>query len=119
VPFAAVELKPSESAHAVVHHVLKVADQLGNKFASLEFLGYLTLGRIQFIRVRSESRLLSKTLETLDRGTILQEGADFFLRFPGEEPKKVSISKMCIPGDTGIKRTYRGPGVRLWERQFI
>lgn len=96
------------------------AENKGCKFGSMELLGILTMGRIKFIRFRTESKSLQDVLLGLDRGVVYQDGGKYLLRFPGgNDPSPVSISTMTSVGEPGIKRTYRGPGVKYWERQFI
>lgn len=117
--FAAVELREKETPHAVVGIIMRKANELGHKFVGLELLGLLSLGRIRFVRFQCKSRLIEPVLKALDRGVIMPKGGDYFLGFPGEEPKKVSVVTMALSGEPALKRWYRGPGVRLWERQFL
>jgi len=119
VTFAAVELKEGEVPHKAVRYIMQAANDTGHKFMALELLGVLSLGRMRFIRFRFESKQLNEVLKTLDRGVIHQEGKGFVLSFPHTEPKKVDVVTMTLSGDPGIKRTYRGPAVRFWERQFL
>lgn len=117
--FAAIEQKQGVSPHAVVHEVMKAAMAKSKPFMSLELLGILNLGRLRFIRIRFESHNLRKVLDELDCGVILPEGGSYVLKFPDTEPKKVSIVTMQLAGDPAIRRVYRGPGVKFWERQFL
>jgi hypothetical protein len=120
MPFAAVEINQGELAHATVKAVMDHADAAGCRFNTFELLGILTLGRIKFIRFRTESKTLQDVLLRLDRGVIYQQGGGYQLRFPGGgTPTPVNILSMTSVGESGIKRTYRGPGVKYWERQFI
>lgn len=117
--FAAVELKEGEVPHKAVRYLMETANAGGHKFMSLELLGILSLGRMRFIRFRFESKQLTEALKGLDRGVIHQEGKGFVLAFPQTEPKKVDVVTMTLSGDPGIKRMYRGPAARFWERQFL
>jgi hypothetical protein len=119
--FAAVEIKEGETAHMTVKTVLDAAQAKQCRLSTLELLGILTLGRMKFIRFRTESKTLATVLTTLDRGVVLQGPGGYRLRFPGDTGPgvAVSISSMASVGEPGIKRTYRGPGVQYWERQFI
>ncbi len=117
--FAAVELKDGEGPHEAIRYIMQTANTQGHIFKSLELLGILTLGRMRFIRFRFESRALTDTLKTLERGVIQQSGGGYVLTFPKTEPRRVDIVTMTMAGDPGIKRIYRGPGVQFWERQFI
>jgi len=92
----------------------------GCNFMSFELLGILLLGRIKFVRFRTESKSLQDVLLKLDRGVVYQKGGGYLLRFPGEAmPSPVNILTMTSVGEPNIKRTYRGPGVKYWERQFL
>ncbi len=120
VTFAAVELRDGEVPHKAVQYIMETANAQGRLFKSLELLGVLTLGRMRFIRFRFESKALSETLTTLDRGVVQQQGANYMLTFPNTEPRKVDIVTMTtLSGDPGIKRIYRGPGAQFWKRQFL
>lgn len=121
MPFAAVEIKQGETAHGVVKAVMDEASAKGCKFSSFELLGILTLGRIKFIRFRTDSKTLQDVLLTLNRGVVYQNGGGYFIRFPEESGKHapVNILTMTSVGEFGIKRLYRGPGVQYWERQFL
>ena len=120
MPYAAVEIKQGETAHATIKTVMDFAVTEGCVFASLELLGVLLLGRLKFIRFRTESKTLQDVLLKLDRGVVYQHERGYFLRFPGEAPPSpVNILTMTSVGEPGIKRTYRGPGVKYWERQFL
>jgi hypothetical protein len=120
MPYAAVEIKQGETTHATIKTVMDFAVTEGCVFASLELLGVLLLGRLKFIRFRTESKTLQDVLLKLDRGVVYQHERGYFLRFPGEAPPSpVNILTMTSVGEPGIKRTYRGPGVKYWERQFL
>lgn len=120
MPFAAVEINQGETAHATVKSVMDFAAKEGCSFTSFELLGILTLGRIKFIRFRTESKTLQDVLLKLDRGVAYQQGGGYLIRFPGEGPPSVvNILTMTSVGEPGLKRSYRGPGVKYWERQFI
>lgn len=119
--FAAIEIKQGEVAHMTVKALMDAAQAKGCRIPSLELLGILTLGRLKFIRFRTESKTLPTVLTTLDRGVVCQEAGGYRLRFPGETGPgaPVNIVTMTSVGEPGIKRVYRGPGAQFWERQFI
>ena len=120
MPFAAVEILQGETAHATVKHVMDAALTKGIRFHSLELLGILMLGRIKFIRFRTEAKAIDEILKTLDRGVVYQVKAKYVIEFPGvPSPGIVSVVTMASVGEPGIKRIYRGPGVPYWERQFL
>lgn len=120
MPFAAVEIKQGETAHGTVKAVMDFATTEGCPFTSMELLGILLLGRIKFIRFKTESKALQEVLLKLDRGVVYQKGGGYLIRFPGEAtPGPVNILTMTSVGEPNIKRTYRGPGVKYWERQFL
>lgn len=117
--FAALEIRPGETAHQVVRQFMEKAQNLNRPFNTFELLGVLTLGRIKFVRFRTDCKEQVPVLEALDRGYVYQDGGSYALAFPGQSPGSVSITAMQAVGDPGIRRVYRGPSVKFWERQFL
>jgi len=107
-------------AHRVVQVILEHAHAHKCLFSSLDLMGVLTLGRVKFIRFKVACPALQPILLTLDRAVVYQAGGQYCLKKTGEDRTyPVSILIMTSVPDPQLKRTYRGPAIKYWERQFV
>jgi hypothetical protein len=120
MPFAALELKEQESPHQAIECLMRAAVEKGRPFTTLEVVGSLFIGRIRFVRFRTDCSAIGEILSTLDdRARISPEGGAYVCRFPGGATGPVPATSMNVVGRPGERRVYRGPRVKFWERQFI
>ena len=86
----------------------------------MELLGVLNLGLGPFARFKTECPNINQVMFSLGRAVVYQKGGSYVVRFSGEDkPGTVNIVSMTAVGEPRVKRLYRGPGVKYWERQFL
>lgn len=119
--FAAIELKPHEHMDAAVQHVMLVAKEQSKPFAKLEVYGRIMVGRFYFLRFRSDCP--PSVLETVlaqKRAVIIPGGpAGFTVKLPTGRTGNVNRIVLQAAPLAGYPKSYRGPGVKFWERQFL
>ncbi len=116
--FAALEMKVGESAHNVIEAFIRVSIAKGYTFNLLDFLGILSLGKVKYVRFRTDSSNIQGILG--DRNAIFFKNGEYIVQSPaGEFLGRISGSSMQQPGDPSLHREYRGPRLQYWERQFL
>jgi len=119
--FAAIEVHKSEAPHAAVEVFMQEADHRGFKFKHLEVLRVFDYGTRRFAHIKTDCRGLLRILKTLQptRAMIIPTPEGRYRAYlPGGREGDIPISTMTTVNGRSY-RTYRGPGVKHWERQFL
>jgi len=119
--FAAIQVNAQETAHTAIGHFMMTAHKLGLRFTTLEMYGELTVGSHKFVRFRTDCWDLSKLSQKLladGRGTIITNGNGYVAELPSG--RKGSVGPMVLQAAPlpSQHRTYRGPKLKFWDRQF-
>jgi hypothetical protein len=116
--FAALEMKVGESAHNVIEAFTRASVAKGHTFDVLDFLGILPLGKVKYVRFRTDSPNIQGILD--DRNVVFFKNGEYIAQNPaGGFLGRVSGSSMQQPYDPSLHREYRGPRLQHWERQFL
>lgn len=119
---AAIQVKGWESPHAAIHVLMQTCSDLGLKFKRLEVLGTTQVGARDFVRFRVDREgdwlRVVKNIQA-DRAIVVPNGAGFRLYLPGGREGRVAATTMLTAPTLNQPQVYRGPAVKLWERQFL
>lgn len=121
--FAAVEVKSGETPHQAIGSLMRLAGAKGILFGILEVYSTFTLGRISFVRVRSDLDLkpIKEDILQSGRGVIVRSSRSWdtfeVLLASGQEGTLTS-SFMLTTARATERRSYRGTKDKFWERQF-
>jgi hypothetical protein len=118
---AAIQILEGETAHMTVERFMKAAMAQKVGFKTLEVMGIVPLGRLKLLRFKTDQSVTSVVQSFAPYRTIIyQEGASYVARVPevGSVSKVNSLTMNCV-AEPAVKRTYRGPGIKYWERQFL
>lgn len=118
--FAAIEVHRSEAAHAAIEVFMREAAYRGFLFKTLEVLREFEYGARRYVHIRTDCRGLLRIVKTLQstRGMIIPTvQGQYQAHLPGGRYGTVPCATMqTVSGP--VQRTYRGPAVKFWERQF-
>lgn len=121
--YFAVQVLSSENTHAVAGAICKAAQEAGTLFRRLEVLDTIQVAAKTFVRCRSDivnPYLMLDALHAKKRGYVAVTAR-------GQYNVKMADGRMgAVPGTvmhtvprSGCGAMYRGPKIKLWERQFM
>jgi hypothetical protein len=116
-----VELYPVDSTRTAAYLVCASAHEAKTLFHRLEILDTIFFGGRRFARIRSD---LLNPFPMLDlifargRAIICPAESGYEARFPDGRKGPVPNMTMHSTPRPGQRSTYRGPKVKLWNRQF-
>ena len=116
-----VELRGSESTHAVSETVCKAADEAKTLFLRLEVVDTITVGGTKFVRFRTDLLNFVPMLDSLftkGRSVIQQGTQGYTVRFTSGKTGPITSMLMHSISKPGQGAMYKGPRVALWEQQF-
>jgi hypothetical protein len=125
--FYAVQIEDREHPREVVWAFIKAAlNRQLKPFKKVETFSYLTVGRVRFLRFRTDCPVpdaLVEDLLALGRGAIvpapLNSGiCNYIVRTPSGLSGSFNMAAMHAVPAPGMRHVYRGPLVQFWERQF-
>ena len=119
--FAAIEVKPGETAHQAIESLMRLCKAQRTLFLGLEVFDTFKINRTQFVRFRSDLEVSQLRVALLqDRGVILHRPGDtrYEVALPGGVTGNYSSSSMHATPRVTENRTYRGTRDKFWERQF-
>lgn len=119
--YLAVELLAKEDTRVVAAIVCRTAAEVNTLFRRLEVLDVIVVGGRRFVRCRSDVLNPYPMLEVVfDRGRsfIASSPKGYVARFLNGKTGTVSNVMMHSTPIPGQRITYRGPKIRMWERQF-
>jgi hypothetical protein len=117
----AVQMLPGEDLKSAVGLVCRTA--AGNKcmFTKLESYGTINLGGRIFLRCQVDKDQVQGLLDSLyglGRGVIEGSREGYKVRLTDGRQRPIPITQMHTVAGPGLKTQFRGPGVKLWDRQF-
>lgn len=116
-----VELRGSESPHAVSEVVCKAAQEAKTLFLRLEVMDTIAVGGTKFVRFRSD---LLNTVPMLDsifaqkRSVVQPSPQGYQVRFTSGRTGPITGMLMHSIPKPGQGAMYKGPKVALWEQAF-
>lgn len=120
--YAAIQILEGETSHVTVERIMKASAYQGVKYAQLDVLGIVKLGRAKLLRFRVEAPTFLKVIHSFApyRMVIFQEGGGYVVTVPEDGTRSPinSLTMQCV-AEPLVKKTYRGVGVKYWERQFL
>lgn len=119
--YLAVELLAKEETRVVAALICKTAAEVNTLFRRLEVLDIIVIGGRRFVRCRSDILNPYPMLGIIfDRGrsTIASSEKGYVARFLNGRTGTVTNVTMHSSPRLGQRVTWRGPKVKLWERQF-
>jgi hypothetical protein len=120
--YAALQSQKGERPHETVWALMRASLNQGIFFKTLEVLGTLEIGNMTFVRFRTGHPELANAFSDPsleDRAVIASNGQGYSLALPGGRQGNIPTAKMLMVADPNERRLYRGPAVKLWERQFL
>jgi hypothetical protein len=118
--FAALEIKPGESDHAVIQVFFRHAEGMGLEFKTLEPYGRITVGSKPFLRFATDCPdmvTLKTFLQDENRSFVIPTDRGYVLYSQTDEGK-VPVTTMQAIKLSGYQRKYRGTLDKFWKRQF-
>jgi hypothetical protein len=119
--FFAVEIRGSESTHAVSAAICKAADEAKTLFLRLEVLDRIAVGGTQFVRYRSDilnPHPMLDLLFTQKRSIVQPSAKGYEVRFVSGRSGPVTSMLMLATPRLGQGELYKGPKVVGWEVAF-
>ncbi len=118
--FFAVEMMTTVTPHQIAGMFCEAAKKAKTLFFGLESLGIIEVNATKFMRFRSDVADPLAGLRALqERGHgVVYRSTEGFVFQRGERTGKVSTSLM-VGSPVRNPMTWRGPKVKLWERQFM
>jgi hypothetical protein len=116
-----VELRGSESTHAVSEAVCKAADTAKTLFLRLEVVDTIAVGGTKFVRFRSDLLNFVPMLDALfaQKRSVIQQGTQgYTVRFTSGRTGPITSLLMHAIPKPGQGAVYKGPRVQLWDQQF-
>lgn len=117
--FFAVEMLPIVSAHQVAGMFCEAAKKSKTPFFQLEGLGLIDVNASKFLRFRSDisdPTLALRILQEKGHGVVYRTPEGFIFQRK-DRTGKISTSLM-VGSPVRNPMMWRGPKVKLWERQF-
>jgi hypothetical protein len=118
--FAALQIKPGEVDHDVIHRFFDVASGMGLEFKSLEPYGTFALGDIRLLRFRTDCAALQKLIPFFqdEQRAYVCPGPSGYRFLTQTTEGKAPITVMQAGKLPGHKRRYHGTLNKFWKRQF-
>jgi hypothetical protein len=116
-----VELRGSESPHAVSEAVCTAAKEAKTLFLRLEVMDTISVGGTKFVRFRSDLLNMAPMLDTLfaQKRSVIQQGTQgYTVRFTSGRQGPINGLLMHSTSKPGQGAMYKGPKVALWEQAF-
>ena len=116
-----VELRGSESPHAVSEVVCKAADAAKTLFLRLEVVDVIAVGGTKFVRFRTDLLNFVPMLDALfaQKRSVIQQGTQgYTVRFTSGRTGPITSMLMHSIPKPGQGAMYKGPKVALWEQAF-
>lgn len=117
-----VELLTKEPVQSVAYQVCKTANEAKTLFRRLEILDVMLVGGRRFARCRSDLLNPYPMLDLLfNRGRsviMASRGEGYITKLLDGRRGPVSQTMMHATPKLGQRVTFRGPKVKLWQRQF-
>ena len=119
--FAAIQMTRGEEPHDAVWAFMQAAASKKLKFKRLEVLGLFTFGGCELVRFKADGDGLHQLIDDLrpKRGVVASNGAGFRLYLPDGREGSVPSITMLATTMRNHQRVYKGPGDKLWKRQFL
>lgn len=120
--YFAVQLLPREHPQEEAAAICKAAKDVGALFRRLEVIDTLPLGTGLYIRCRSDVvnpyPMLEKLLEKKRGFVAAKPDGGFVVKLANGRVGQLPGSTMHAVARGGFHATYKGPKIKLWERQF-
>lgn len=119
--FAAIQLNEGETAHQAIEALMKTALATKSAFSNLEVLGMMTIGTAKYVRFRTDLFGLTtlKVMLQQGRGVVWAVGGEYKVHRPDGKEGPIGASTMLANPLPGEQRSYRGPSLQHWDRQFL
>ena len=121
--YLAVQMLPTESPLAVAGAICQAGHDRKTLFRRLEVLDVTQIANNPFLRVRSDVLNPHPILEALfaqQRGYVVAgAGGQYSVRLPDGRTGPVQGATMHTPPKPGCHRMFRGPRIKMFERQFL
>jgi hypothetical protein len=117
MPFVAIEVCQGESPHDAIGVFMRTAANRGIRFKRLNLLRVFPHGPRDYAHVRTDCSGLIRLVQELrkERSLIIPESGGYRAYLPEGEG---SVPRAIMQAVGPVQRTYRGPAVEHWERQF-
>jgi hypothetical protein len=110
-----------EDPHDAVWAFMQAAASKGLKFKRLEVLGLFRIGGHELVRFKADGEGFHKVLDELrpKRAVSVLNGGGYRLYLPDGREGSVPTITMLATSARTHQRVYKGPGDKLWKRQFL
>ena len=119
--YFAVQLAQGENPRKLIGYICKAANEVNTLFRRIEAIDVIQVAGRSFLRCRSDllnPYLMLDKLYTQNRGYVVGRSGGYEAKFPdGRKGNVPGLMMHSIPLG-GHRESYKGPKLKMWERQF-